>query len=650
MVRYEQVANSMHKFKQQGLIQIIFLIFLLLGIAATVFGIKYARTILKSKASESPEVFSSRDNLKITQNFPFEVYISLCRNDGTNSAATWQVKKSLNEGVYLYDQNELRCNEPVPNYLTFTQNVPAEAYLTLCAPGEPTSWVWQVDQSQRIAVFKGSQEDVSCAPRNKENNYLIQTGDKIINDAIPLALSVLRKNYNGQYFIAGSGHPDTWLRDNLDFGLVPNLNDSVLAAYINSIGFWASVQERGFPIIPGSSAMNGDAKYDSLEPGQISTSVASGYYDESLIFISAVLEAYQISGDEKLLSYLKNCRDAWSFAKRYVLPKEYLIYAKPYIASDWADQIKREGYALNIETLWYKATKDLAQLEHLAGNANKAEFYKNYAEGIKREINSKLYRVSIPRQIKAPYEITNPFGHYIAWTVKKEDKSNYEADYFELDGNLRAILFGIADNDQTQQIMDFVNDPKNFEYLMGKPKSLPPATKVLFGNYDPADYAFLHSQIGDGLYHNQYWINVGAIAAEVYSKLGNVEKAKYILQNMSTAFNSEIGVSEWYRDDGTPAGSQWYQWPARAFLVSLFRGWAGINHDGLDLVIYPPAGNTSVYLTHMGKKVTYISHYEGDNQVVNKINRIVVDGTEISGNKIQNSILRDGSVIDVYSN
>ncbi len=479
----------------------------------------------------------------------------------------------------------------------------------------------------------------SIEPRSKSVE-LIETGDKFIDSSIPAALNVLRQNYNGQFFTAGPGHPSPWLRDNLDFGLVPSLGEDVLKAYIKSIDYWVRLQESGQPVIRTSSLMGDDKRYDTLEPGQICTNVASGYYDESLIFIPAVLEAYQISGDKKLLDYVKNCREAWFFGLRSIPKGEYLIYANPPIASDWADQINRRGYAINIEALWYQATKSLAQLEELSGSPEKAKFYKDFSDKIKQEINQKLFKKSIPNQRNAPHKISQPFGHYIGWKTKEG-----EADYFELDGNLRCILFGIADQNKTASIMEFINTEPNFAYLMGSKNTLPPAAKVVYGDYDPKDYAALQGQSGDGKYHNQYWVNVGAIAAEVYAKLGDTDRARYVLRNMATAFNSNIGVSEWYHNDGKADGSQWYQWPARAYLVSLFRGWAGISNSGTDLLVNPLVGNIKAKVTHMGKDLEIEVH--DTKQKVKVPTRTVVDGIQLS-NRIPDNYLKNGSKVDVY--
>lgn len=111
---------------------------------------------------------------------------------------------------------------------------------------------------------------------------------------------------------------------------------------------------------------------------------------------------------------------------------------------------------------------------------------------------------------------------------------------------------------------------------------------------------------------------------------------------MATAFNSNIGVSEWYHNDGKADGSKWYQWPARAYLTSLFRGWAGISSSGTDLIVNPLVSGIQAEITHMGKAIKVRV------QKTQKVQpQIIVDGVKLS-NRIPDSSLKNRSTVEVY--
>lgn len=114
----------------------------------------------KSFLSDKPVVAS--------QNLPNGVYMTLCRNNGTNAEGVWQISQNHQEANFVYNQEVGRCNWPVPNYLVFTQDVPTGTYLSLCEANNeseaPQESVWQVNNSGKVADFLYTQDGCSQAP------------------------------------------------------------------------------------------------------------------------------------------------------------------------------------------------------------------------------------------------------------------------------------------------------------------------------------------------------------------------------------------------------------------------------------------------------------------------------------------------------
>lgn len=464
---------------------------------------------------------------------------------------------------------------------------------------------------------------------------LIQAGDPLIDQAIPLAIKNIERNLREKFYTAGEHYLLPWLRDTYEGGIIPSFDTESIKVYLDGIEFWADRQGKE-PIYTWEE----DPKYpgcNRLEPGQICTNRLSGEYDESLIFITSILEAYLITGEQKFLSHLKNCEEAWNFGMQSVPEGHHLIYAKPLVASDWADQINRRGFCTNLEALWYQATKSLALLEEIVGNKSRAGYLHAFGERIKSEINFELFRASSPLSRNAP-GIDKPFGHYIGWKF-----NNHQADYFEMCSNFRCILLGIAGKSQVESITSFVD--KNFSYLMGGRDSLPPAAKVVYGDYDPRDYAAINDAIADGKYQNQYWASVGAMVATAYSGIGNFSAVRYALRNIAKALiegeSSSTGIFEWYHNDGRGSGSKWFQWAARAFLNALYKGYLGLTLEKDRVSVNPVSGGIAANITYMGKRIRVEA--EGDGSVIH----VLVGNQKIVSGKIPGKLLKDGTSVYV---
>ncbi len=429
---------------------------------------------------------------------------------------------------------------------------------------------------------------------------------------------------------AGERYKNPWIRDSFAWGSVPIYGYPELDPYVGSeLGYWLAHQHPS---------------------GQWVTDPQSGYWDETAILIAAMLDAYRVTGDRALLTNnLRRLENGWLWL--YAQRQEgsatpHLVYAeldrrsgRPPVASDWADQIARGNWATGVNMLWYHATRSLAVIERLAGRHEQGQFLDDFALGIKREINTLLWRVSPVMSVRAAP--TPAFGHYTGWTPGP--------DYFEVDTNLLAIIYGVAEPAQAGSIVGFID--ANWGYLMGSEYG-PPAAKVVYGDYAPDDWAAIRFSTAPGAYHMAYWVNVGALAALAYREAGQPERVRSLLLGLANSLieaRGTTGVREWYAQDGTAHGSEQYGWAARCYLVALYRAYLGVDADWTDplarnLQVNPSFGGVSGEIIHLGKRILIEVHGPS----IGRYRYAQLGDTRLERTVIPESLLRDGVTLHLY--
>src|SRR5690242_15634095 len=106
-------------------------------------------------------------------------------------------------------------------------------------------------------------------------SLLVHTADPRVDLAQRYALAVIAENFDGATHAASAGYySNPWVRDSFAWGMIPSQRDPSLGSYSGSeITYWL---ERQQPF------------------GGWLTAPLSGYFDETPILISAVLDAYRI--------------------------------------------------------------------------------------------------------------------------------------------------------------------------------------------------------------------------------------------------------------------------------------------------------------------------------------------------------------------
>ncbi len=416
---------------------------------------------------------------------------------------------------------------------------------------------------------------------------LVLTGNPTLDLAQRYALAVLGADFTGDTHVAAAGYySNPWIRDSFAWGMAPSRAGSSLAAYSGQeLQYWL-VRQQPF--------------------GGWLTAPKSGYFDETPILISAALDAYRVSGNlAALRAALPRLERGWRWLKDgFVRPSEgssVLIYANvpPHTAADWADQVARRGYATQLEALWYAATRSLAVSESVLHHPSQARYYAGFATRIRTDINRLLWTNEAPFARNAP--AVPGFGHYRSWVGPR--------DYFELDSNFLCIVYGIASPAQAASIDDFVEGHASYLLGLGTGQGVP--ARVLYGDYDPEDYAGKHERLGPGRYQSAYWPTVGALAALGYAHSGRVGEARAILLKLAQTFVQGGDIHEWYGGNGQGNGAPAFGWGARMFLVALYAAYLGVGwYDGAPgaratpgIALEDPAGPGEAALSYHGRVI-----------------------------------------------
>lgn len=193
--------------------------------------------------------------------------------------------------------------------------------------------------------------------------------------------------------------------------------------------------------------------------------------------------------------------------------------------ANWMDHTKKRGQTLINNVLYFGAMKKFVELNDHLGNCEIATRYQQKIETTGSKINEVFWNEN----------------YYIDWVDGRKHH------YLDTAGNLLAIIFGLADEQKSKQILNKIRDyqgdtfvPKaNYPYY--KKRIIQPQL-FLAGLADYAGY--------------RIWI--GALCALAWNIIGNREMAHKTLSNIANCINTHNAVYEIY----TPHGKPIRRWPA----------------------------------------------------------------------------------------
>lgn len=257
-----------------------------------------------------------------------------------------------------------------------------------------------------------------------------------------------------------------------------------------------------------------------LRPRYIEDKVQSYPRDQNSLFIISALEYVKRAKDYGFLKkYFKNFEMVlkWNFSND---PDKDLLMEESFYAT-WADSLRKRGKVLYTNVLNYKATLDFSGMCRILNKKEKQKEYYEIAQKIKRKIN----------------EIFWNGEYYIDWTDWKRE------NFFSADGNILAILYGVADKNKAKSIMRFIKKHKLEDFTL----------RTNFPKYGFWKIALSVRLGGVPDYHNgMRWLWLGCIDVLAKLKIGMKKEARSLLTKIAEKICEYDMVYEVYEKDGRP--------------------------------------------------------------------------------------------------
>jgi glycogen debranching enzyme len=209
-------------------------------------------------------------------------------------------------------------------------------------------------------------------------------------------------------------------------------------------------------------------------------------------------------------------------------------------ATDWMDIIANHGHVLYSNVLYFAALE-------LRGKIKQAHL-------VRETINGFLWR--------------NGYGYFVPWMWKQE-----YGGWFDSPANLFAVAFGLADEDQTATILDYIDKNKLDEPF--PIQTIHPSIKP--GERDWREYYRTEHDLNlPNQYHNGgIWPWVGGLYVAALVRAGRLEKARQALYKLALADKQgrerEWEFNEWLHGvTGEPKGSPDQGWSAGMYIYAYF--------------------------------------------------------------------------------
>ncbi len=368
-----------------------------------------------------------------------------------------------------------------------------------------------------------------------------------LTEAYFTALATLKDRYTPDGIQAGKSHfSDLWIRDSCfaSLGCLAIGDYEIVKKNILTMLNYQS-PEGQIPLRVGQKWMllkflGFDAKTPKArfrEDKEISTPT-----DSNSLLLMIVEKYIQLTDDKpfvlKTFDKLKKAVE-WNFTRD---SNHDLLMEEGYYAG-WADSLKKKGTVLYTNVLHFKAVSSFAYCCEYLGKTAEADHYRYLASCIQDTINRLFWN-----------------GHYfIDWIGNDGKKFNY----FSTDGNVLAIIFGCANDNQARSIQAHVHQNGLDEGF---------STYSVHPRYERKHIYSLFLPIGMGDYHNGLqWLWIGCVDAASKHAVGLTDEAYALMSRIAKKIVEHGGVYEVYHE-GNPVkrlfykSEQWFAWSAGLFV------------------------------------------------------------------------------------
>jgi glycogen debranching enzyme len=195
--------------------------------------------------------------------------------------------------------------------------------------------------------------------------------------------------------------------------------------------------------------------------------------------------------------------------------------------ADWADSVARKGIVFYTNVVYWKALQEMAVLAEYLGEGADTENYRQSGAIVGSELQEYLWR---------------PASGYFAASTSMDNLSSA--------GNLLAITWGLADEQQANSILDRIR-------AFGM--AIPVPTQAAFPPYRRSAISPENRLGGIGNYHTDAaWLWIGAWHIIALCKLGRIEEAQKLLTRAADVIVRDQQVHEVYAPNGQPLSSRFY--------------------------------------------------------------------------------------------
>ncbi|HLD29525.1 MAG TPA: amylo-alpha-1,6-glucosidase, partial [bacterium] len=122
---------------------------------------------------------------------------------------------------------------------------------------------------------------------------------------------------------------------------------------------------------------------------------------------------------------------------------DLLIYGMSKL-STWEDSVRKKGFIVNNNVLYYKALLDMSELARFSGKTKKAEFYALLAGRLKEILLEEFWDY---RGFLVDWEERDP---------NRPERKLRRASNFDSPTNLLAVYFGLLDGDKARQVIEYI--------------------------------------------------------------------------------------------------------------------------------------------------------------------------------------------------
>jgi GH15 family glucan-1,4-alpha-glucosidase len=266
---------------------------------------------------------------------------------------------------------------------------------------------------------------------------------------------------------------------------------------------------------------------ETLRPKYISGHGTSSLDGQALLVIAAQNYAREADDVEFLRRHWVQFKLAIQWLQQHRKePNDALLYQFAY--SDWADSVARRGRILYTNVVYWCALKAMAEAATSLQIKQQAEFYAEEAERVSRAIQIHFWREELG------YFVTSARLHQLS-----------------SDGNLLAIVWGLATPDQAESILNVMAAARMAE---------PVPTQVAFPPYPRSLIAIENRLGGIASYHTDAaWLWIGAWHVVALTKADRTDEAQTLINRITEVIIAERQVNEAHGLDGKPLSSIWYK-------------------------------------------------------------------------------------------